>query len=72
MKKAGQIYSGICIAIIITLHLIMAFKPFEWQRQPKVEPQQVIEIFRQEQQRNSPFKNDLFKKPFPSFQEGQR
>ena len=32
MKRPGQIFSAVCIAFIICIHLVMFFKPFEWQR----------------------------------------
>ena len=32
MKRAGEIFSGFCIVAIICIHLVMFFKPFEWQQ----------------------------------------
>lgn len=32
MKRAGQIFSGICITLVVAIHLVQITKPFEWQR----------------------------------------
>ena len=74
MKKAGKICSGICIAIIITIHLIQALKPFEWQRYDPDPVETYHALQRLSETHRSPFEtmnhrsafnDDFFKKPFP-------
>lgn len=64
MKKAGQIFSTVCIVFIISIHMIQAFKPFEWQRQPEIDPQKNIEMFRQHQSQFSLFDEEAFEQHF--------
>jgi len=64
MKKAGQIFSAICFVFIISIHMIQAFKPFEWQRQPEIDPQKTAELLRQHPSQFSPFDEDAFEQHF--------
>ena len=58
MKNAGKIFSLFCLGIIVTIHMIQYVKPFEWQRQPRVEDlsvEQIEQLIEGTRARNSGF-----------------
>lgn len=66
MKRAGEIFSWVCITLIIGFHLVQAFKPFEWQRKAaeKIDYQAFFQNREMEKRRmgfshESPFQTDF-------------
>jgi hypothetical protein len=66
MKNAGQVFSAICIVVIISINLLQAFKPFEWQRYKdrKFDPQEAAETMRRFHEQRTSFDDDSFKQRF--------
>jgi len=48
MNNPRQVFTAICIVIVVTCRLIQFFKPFEWQHQTKWETQQAAERLQQQ------------------------
>lgn len=63
MNKAGRIFSGVCIAIIITVHVVRALKPFEWQRPATPDLQKPAAGIRDQQLRPPLFQQPIFQQP---------
>ncbi len=64
IKKARQISSAIFITMDVSVHLIQALRPFEWQRKQKLDPLKTMEILRHYYSQHSPFEDEFFNKPF--------
>lgn len=65
-KKAGQIFSAICIAIMISIHTFQFFRAIQTNRPTRMEQQRLLNQVLEDQKELDPF-DQLFERPAMHF-----